>query len=89
MRKDLRSYVTVDLDAIADNIRAVKSCVAPDVKVMAVIKTDGYGHGAVDKVNADQLGSLLLPAEHTIACDFSVESTEKKQYFVYVDSSVS
>lgn len=48
MRKDLRSYVTVDLDAIADNIRAVKSCVAPDVKVMAVIKTDGYGHGAVE-----------------------------------------
>ena len=37
--------------------------------------------GTVDKVNADQLGSLLLPAEHTIACDFSVESTEKKQYF--------
>ena len=33
------------------------------------------------QVNADQLGSLLLPAEHTIACDFSGESTEKKQYF--------
>lgn len=48
MRKDLRSYVTVDLDAITDNIRAVKACVAPDVKVMAVIKTDGYGHGAVE-----------------------------------------
>ena len=48
MRKDLRSYVTIDLDAIEDNIKAVKSCVAPDIKVMAVIKTDGYGHGAVE-----------------------------------------
>ena len=48
MRQDLRSYVTVDLDAIADNIGAVKSCIGPDVKVMAVIKTDGYGHGAVE-----------------------------------------
>ena len=45
MRQDLRSYVTVDLDAIADNISAVKNCIEPDVKVMAVIKTDGYGHG--------------------------------------------
>ena len=33
------------------------------------------------KVNADKLGSLLLPAEHTIACDFSGESTKKEQYF--------
>lgn len=47
MRKDLRTYAIVDLDAIADNIKAVKACVEPDVKVMAVIKTDGYGHGAV------------------------------------------
>ncbi len=48
MRNDLRSYVIVDLDAITANIKAVKACIAPDVKVMAVIKTDGYGHGAVE-----------------------------------------
>ena len=48
MRKDLRTYAVVDLDAIADNIKAVKACVESDVKVMAVIKTDGYGHGAVE-----------------------------------------
>ena len=40
------------------------------------------------KVNADKLGSLLLPAEHTIACDFSVESTEKKQYFQIWDKKI-
>ena len=44
--------------------------------------------GTVDKVNADQLGSLLLPAEHTIACDFSGESTKKEQYFQIWDKKI-
>ncbi|MGX8714824.1 MAG: alanine racemase [Lachnospiraceae bacterium] len=46
MRKDLRTYVTVNLDAIADNLREVRKKAGPGVKVMAVIKTDAYGHGA-------------------------------------------
>ena len=41
------------------------------------------------KVNADKLGSLLLPAEHTIACDFSGESTKKEQYFQIWDKSIA
>ena len=40
------------------------------------------------KVNADKLGSLLLPAEHTIACDFSGESTKKEQYFQIWNKSI-
>ena len=47
MRNDLRTYVTVNLDAIADNLRQVRQKAGPGVKVMAVIKTDAYGHGAV------------------------------------------
>ena len=42
-----------------------------------------------DKVNADKLGSLLLPAEHTIACDFSGESTKKEQYFKIWNKSIA
>ncbi|MGN0427544.1 MAG: InlB B-repeat-containing protein [Agathobacter sp.] len=34
-----------------------------------------------DQQNADKLGTLLLPAVHTIACDFSGEQTKKEQYF--------
>ena len=41
------------------------------------------------KVNADKLGSLLLPAEHTIACDFSGESTKKEQYFQIWNNSIA
>ena len=37
--------------------------------------------GETDQQNADQLGKLLLPAEHTIACDFNVKQTEKEQFF--------
>ena len=46
MRKDLRTFVTVNLDAIADNLREVRKKAGPGVKVMVVIKTDAYGHGA-------------------------------------------
>ena len=36
----------VDLNAIEENLEAVKSCLSWETKVMAVIKTDAYGHGA-------------------------------------------
>ena len=44
------------------------------------------------QVNADQLGSLLLPAVHTIACDYSVSSgseTTAAQYMKIYNGSVS
>lgn len=37
----------VDLDAIAANVRYFRSLVTPGTGVMAVVKADGYGHGAV------------------------------------------
>lgn len=39
------TYVKIDLDAIADNIAAVEK--KAGVPVMAVIKADAYGHGAI------------------------------------------
>ena len=42
-----RVYVGVDLAVISDNIQKIKEKIGPDVKVLAVVKTDGYGHGAV------------------------------------------
>ena len=39
------SYVTVDLEVIAANYRRIRE--KAGVRVMAVIKADGYGHGAV------------------------------------------
>jgi len=42
-----RVYAKVDLDVIGHNIEAIRTHVSDKVKVMAVIKADGYGHGAI------------------------------------------
>ena len=45
-----------------------------------------------DQVNANQLGSLILPAEHTIACDYTfagVDGETKAQYFKIYEGKVS
>jgi len=38
----------IDLDAAAWNVRVVRQMVGPERKIYAVIKADGYGHGAVE-----------------------------------------
>lgn len=47
MKTYSRVYAKIDLDAIAYNMEQMKQNINPDTKVMAVIKADGYGHGAV------------------------------------------
>ncbi len=41
------SWIEVDMDALANNVRELKNIVGPQVALMAVVKSDGYGHGAV------------------------------------------
>lgn len=41
------SWVEVDADALAGNVQAIKAEVGVDVTLMAVVKADGYGHGAI------------------------------------------
>ncbi|MDD3185932.1 MAG: alanine racemase [Anaerostipes sp.] len=47
MEEYFRVKAEVDLSAIVHNIKEVMRVVGKDTKVMAVIKADGYGHGAV------------------------------------------
>ena len=42
-----RVYAKIDLDAIHHNMEAMHALLKEDTKIFAVIKTDGYGHGAV------------------------------------------
>lgn len=42
-----RVYARVDLDAIASNMEKMKQNLCKKTQIMAVIKADGYGHGAV------------------------------------------
>lgn len=50
-RGDRWAWVDVDLDAVSHNVGHLRSVVAPS-EVWAVVKADGYGHGAVDVARA-------------------------------------
>lgn len=47
-----RTYVEIDLGAIRHNISEERKKVGADVKIMAVIKADAYGHGDVEVAEA-------------------------------------
>lgn len=42
-----RAWVNIDLKALANNVREIKQQLLPQTALMAVVKADGYGHGAV------------------------------------------
>ena len=87
-----RTWVEVDLDAIASNFREVKQK-APGAKIMAVVKADAYGHGveqvsrALAQAGADWFGvsnfeeALQLRAlGHTLPIpDFGVRYTPPQE----------
>lgn len=52
MKMYTRVQAEVDLDAIRNNIKEVKRVIKPGTKVMAIIKADGYGHGAIAVAHA-------------------------------------
>ncbi|POX41882.1 alanine racemase [Streptomyces sp. Ru73] len=60
----LRARATIDLDALRSNVRALKAH-APGARLMAVVKSDAYGHGAVQcaaaarEAGAEWLGTAL------------------------------
>lgn len=47
MNKHSRVCANIDLSAVMHNMEAMHQNIDPDTKIMAVIKADGYGHGAV------------------------------------------
>lgn len=42
-----RVYARIDLDAVRSNMEHMKENLSPKTKILGVIKTDGYGHGAI------------------------------------------
>jgi Alr-MurF fusion protein len=47
MRPDRPTWVEIDLSAIASNTRQIQSLVGPNVRILASLKADAYGHGAL------------------------------------------
>lgn len=47
MNRPSRIYATIDLDAVTWNLENMKKNISKDTKIIAVLKADAYGHGAV------------------------------------------
>lgn len=66
MRCD-RAWVEIDLKALAHNTRQIKQILSPPTQLMAVVKADAYGHGAVTvaetvlSAGASWLGVATIP----------------------------
>lgn len=60
-----QTFVRVDLSAFRRNVEAARRLLGPRVKLLAVVKADGYGHGieavglAAEQAGADYLGVAL------------------------------
>jgi len=42
-----RGYIEVNLENIVSNAKCIHAHIGKDAKIVAVIKTDGYGHGSI------------------------------------------
>ena len=45
-RAEKRTWVEIDLDAVAENVRIINKILDGKSKIMAIVKADAYGHGA-------------------------------------------
>ncbi len=60
--KKLRTWIEVDTKALAHNFRQFKKFIGPKVQLMAVVKSNAYGHGLIEtsevfaRLGADWLG---------------------------------
>lgn len=46
LTQDRPTWTEIDLEALAGNVRRAQQIVGPEVAICAVLKADGYGHGA-------------------------------------------
>ncbi|MDT9252725.1 MAG: alanine racemase [Limnospira sp. PMC 1254.20] len=62
-----RAWVEVDTSAIANNVKQIRHLLSPETRLMAVIKADAYGHGAVSvakivsEIGVDDFAVATIP----------------------------
>lgn len=65
-KRYFRVTANIDLDAIESNINNIRKLIGNETKIMAIIKADGYGHGAVsvarflDSIHVDGYGIAII-----------------------------
>ena len=59
------NLLNIDLDAIAENLQAVRGCLPQGVRVAGVVKSDAYGHGLVPVARKlKEAGAEFLAVAH-------------------------
>ena len=67
LKQNHRAWVEINLEAIKYNVVQLKSLLTSPTQLMAIVKADAYGHGAVDisqaaiAAGADWLGVATIP----------------------------
>ena len=62
-----RAWVEIDLAALTHNVKELKNILSPNTQLMAVVKADAYGHGAIAvsqtvlQAGASWLGVATIP----------------------------
>ena len=62
-----RNQRIIQTDHLYENMKKIRNAVASDVKVLAVVKADGYGHGAVETSRAALKGGADMLAVASVA----------------------
>lgn len=62
-----RNIRVIRTDLLRDNMRKIRNSVPADAKIMAVVKADGYGHGAAETANAALEGGAEYLAVASVA----------------------
>ncbi len=62
-----RNRRIIRVDRLRENMRKIRQAVSPGVKVLAVVKADGYGHGAVQTARAALEGGAEMLAVASVS----------------------
>ncbi len=73
MKKYYRINAEISLDNICDNIKNARKIIDKNTKIMAIIKADGYGHGAVP------IAKVLEPFVDAYGISIVEEGTELRE----------
>ncbi len=74
LKQNHRAWIEVDLAAIKHNVQQLKSLLTAPTELMAIVKADAYGHGAIDvsqtviEAGASWLGVATIPEGIQLRC---------------------
>lgn len=67
MRDGATKWAEVDLEALSHNARAIRELIGPATALMAVVKANGYGHGAIPAAQAALRGGATWLGVSSVA----------------------